>query len=126
MPKPVYAVAYHQSKFGKLLDMTVPQIIHACVSGACHEIGIGPGSHGRSLHRRRVQFLAQRAGPPRRLVAMVPGMEGKPIEAVENACASGGQAALSVIRKLQAGRGTSASRSATRRCGTTTGEWMAS
>ena len=32
-------------------------------------------------------------------------MEGKPIEAVENACASGGQAVLSVIQKLQLGMG---------------------
>src|ERR1700687_1815505 len=32
-------------------------------------------------------------------------MKGKPIEAVENACASGGQAVLSVIHKLQLGMG---------------------
>jgi len=36
---------------------------------------------------------------------MTPGLEGKPIEAVENACASGGQAVLSVIYKLQLGMG---------------------
>src|SRR5262249_17275102 len=39
------------------------------------------------------------------LMAMTPGMEGKPIEAVENACAAGGQAVLSVIQKLQLGLG---------------------
>src|SRR5262249_61417659 len=39
------------------------------------------------------------------LMAMVPGMESKPIEMVENACASGGQAILSVIQKLQLGWG---------------------
>src|SRR5205085_6685811 len=39
------------------------------------------------------------------LMADTPGMEGKPIEAVENACASGGQAVLSVIQKLQLGMG---------------------
>ena len=38
-------------------------------------------------------------------MAMTPGLEGKPIEAVENACASGGQAVLSVIQKLQLGMG---------------------
>ena len=38
-------------------------------------------------------------------MADTPGMEGKPIEAVENACASGGQAVLSVIQKLQLGMG---------------------
>src|ERR1017187_4246462 len=37
--------------------------------------------------------------------ADTPGMAGKPIEAVENACASGGQAVLSVIQKLQLGIG---------------------
>jgi acetyl-CoA acetyltransferase len=39
------------------------------------------------------------------LMADTPGLEGKPIEAVENACASGGQAVLSVIQKLQLGVG---------------------
>jgi acetyl-CoA C-acetyltransferase len=39
------------------------------------------------------------------VMAMTPGLEGKPIEAVENACASGGQAVLSVIYKLQLGMG---------------------
>src|SRR5215472_4748581 len=38
-------------------------------------------------------------------MAMTPGLAGKPIEAVENACASGGQAVLSVIQKLQLGLG---------------------
>ena len=39
------------------------------------------------------------------LVAEVPGLGAKPIESVENACASGGQAVLSVIQKLQCGLG---------------------
>ncbi|OFV88803.1 MAG: hypothetical protein A2V74_09400, partial [Acidobacteria bacterium RBG_16_70_10] len=39
------------------------------------------------------------------LVASVPGLEGKPIEAVENACASGGQAIVSVAQKLLLGEG---------------------
>src|SRR4030042_3089760 len=38
-------------------------------------------------------------------MATVPGMEGKPIEAVENACAAGGPAILSTIGKMQAGLG---------------------
>ena len=29
--KPIYIAAYHQSKFGKLFDMTVPDIIAAAV-----------------------------------------------------------------------------------------------
>ena len=39
------------------------------------------------------------------LLATVPGLAGKPIESVENACASGGQAILSVIYKLLLGMG---------------------
>ena len=33
MNKPVYIAAYHQSEFGKLMGMTVPDIIKA--SGGC-------------------------------------------------------------------------------------------
>src|SRR5258708_37479900 len=39
------------------------------------------------------------------MMADTPGMEGKPIEAVENPWASAGRAALSVIQKLQLGMG---------------------
>jgi acetyl-CoA acetyltransferase len=39
------------------------------------------------------------------LMAAVPGLAAKPIESVENACATGGQAILSVINKLQVGEG---------------------
>ena len=38
-------------------------------------------------------------------MAKVPGLGGKPIESVENACASGGQAVLSVAHKLLLGLG---------------------
>ncbi len=35
MHKPVYIAAYHQSEFGKLMGMTVPEIIKASVERAC-------------------------------------------------------------------------------------------
>jgi hypothetical protein len=35
MNKPVYVAAYNQSKFGKLMDMTIPQIIANAVTGVC-------------------------------------------------------------------------------------------
>ena len=38
MHKPVYVAAYHQSEFGKLMGMTVPEIIKASVAGVCGEI----------------------------------------------------------------------------------------
>ena len=35
MHKPIYIAAYHQSEFGKLMAMTVPEIVNASVSGVC-------------------------------------------------------------------------------------------
>jgi len=105
MNKPIYIAAYHQSKFGKLFDMTVPQIIATSVEEVCAEIGaeasaIDVGSIGATCN-----FSLNEQGLLAGLVAMVPGLGAKPIEAVENACASGGQAVISVIQKLQLGIG---------------------
>src|SRR5215831_15437477 len=103
--KPVYIAAYHQSRFGKLMDMSVPQILNNAIQGACRQIGaeasaLDVGSVGAACN-----FSLNEQGLLAGLMAMTPGMEGKPIEAVENACASGGQAVLSVIQKLQLGLG---------------------
>lgn len=105
MRKPVYIAAYHQSKFGKLMAMTVPEIVRAAVTGVCDELHVHPsvidvGSIGATCN-----FTLNEQGLLAGLVAMVPGLEGKPIEAVENACASGGQAVLSTVYKLQFGLG---------------------
>ena len=56
------------------------------------------------------------------LMAQVPGLEAKPIEAVENACASGGQAVLSRSTRCRSASATPASPSATRRCATPKGK----
>ena len=37
--KPIYIAAYHQSMFGKLMGMTVPEIVANAVDGTCREIG---------------------------------------------------------------------------------------
>jgi acetyl-CoA C-acetyltransferase len=94
--KRIYIAAYHQSKFGKLMAMSVPEIIQNAVQGACNEIGVEPsvldaGSIGatRNISLNEQGLLAG-------LMAMLPGLAGKPIESVENACASGGQAVTSV------------------------------
>ena len=105
MAKKLYIAAYHQSKFGKLLDMQVPDIIANAVKGVCGEVGVEPavldvGSIGATCH-----FSLNEQGLLAGLMAMVPGLGGKPIEAVENACASGGQAVLSVAHKLLLGHG---------------------
>jgi acetyl-CoA acetyltransferase len=103
--KPIYIAAYHQSKFGKLLAMTVPEIVENAILGACREIGVEAsvlevGSIGATCN-----IALNQQGLLSGLMAMVPGLAGKPIEAVENACASGGQAVLSVIQKLLMGWG---------------------
>ncbi len=103
--KPIYIATYHQSKFGKLMGMTVPQILDHAIQGACRQIGapasaLDVGSVGAACN-----FSLNEQGLLAGLMAMTPGLEGKPIEAVENACASGGQAVLSVIQKLQLGMG---------------------
>lgn len=103
--KRIYIAAYHQSKFGKLLDMTVPAIIENAVEGVCSEIGIGAALLDAGSIGATCNISLNEQGLLAGLLAMVPGLEGKPIEAVENACASGGQAVLSVIQKLQMGWG---------------------
>jgi acetyl-CoA C-acetyltransferase len=103
--KPIYIAAYHQSRFGKLMGMSVPEIVDAAIQGACREIGVPASSLDVGSIGAACNFSLNRQGLLAGLMAMTPGLEGKPIEAVENACATGGQAALSVIHKLQLGIG---------------------
>ncbi len=105
MSKPVYIAAYNQSKFGKLMDMTVPQILSNAVTGVCEQIKVSPSSIDVGAVGSACNFTLNKQGLLSGLIAAVPGMAAKPIESVENACASGGQAVLSVIYKLQAGVG---------------------
>ena len=105
MMKPVYIAAYHQSKFGKLLGMTVPQIIRSAVEGACREINVDASALDVGSVGSACNMSLNEQGLLSGLMAEVPGMAAKPIEAVENACASGGQAVLSVVQKLQLGQG---------------------
>jgi acetyl-CoA C-acetyltransferase len=103
--KPIYIASYHQSKFGKLMGMTVPQILSNAIQGACREIRVEPAALDVASVAAACNFSLNEQGLLAGLVAETPGMESKPIEAVENACASGGQAVLSVIQKLQLGMG---------------------
>lgn len=103
--KKIYIAAYHQSHFGKLFAKSIPEIIADAVNGVCGEIDVEPsvldvGSVGASCN-----LSLNEQGLLAGLLAGIPGLEGKPIEGVENACASGGQAILSVIQKLQIGWG---------------------
>lgn len=103
--KPIYIAAFHQSRFGKLMDMNVPAIVNNAIQGACREIGVPPSALDVGSIGAACNFSLNEQGLLAGLMAMTPGLEGKPIEAVENACASGGQAVLSVIQKLQLGMG---------------------
>jgi acetyl-CoA C-acetyltransferase len=103
--KPIYIAAYHQSVFGKLMGMTVPEIVANAVSGTCREIGIDASALDVASIGAVCNISLNEQGLLAGLVAQVPGLGAKPIESVENACASGGQAVLSVIQKLQCGLG---------------------
>jgi acetyl-CoA C-acetyltransferase len=103
--KKIYIAAYHQSKFGKLFDMTVPKIIGAAVQETFAEIDADTATCDVASIGATCNFSLNQQGLLSGLVAMVPGLGAKPIEAVENACASGGQAVLSVAQKLQLGEG---------------------
>lgn len=103
--KPIYIAAYHQSKFGKLMGMTVPEILDNAIEGACRQIGAPGSALDVASVGATCNISLNQQGLLAGLMAMTPGMAGKPIEAVENACASGGQAVLSVIYKLQLGMG---------------------
>ena len=103
--KKIYIAAYHQSKFGKLFDMTVPEIVANAVNETCAEIGAEPQTIDVASVGATCNFSLNQQGLLAGLVAMVPGLGAKPIESVENACATGGQAVLSVIGKMQMGLG---------------------
>ncbi|MGA3211602.1 MAG: thiolase family protein [Terriglobales bacterium] len=103
--KPIYIAAYNQSKFGKLMDMQVPDILANAVHGVCRQIDVPPSAIDVASVGSACSFTLNEQGLLAGLLAMVPGLAGKPIEAVENACASGGMAVLSTIYKLQLGMG---------------------
>ena len=64
--KPIYIAAYHQSKFGKLMGMTVPEIVGAAIEGACRQIDVPASALDVGIDRRRLQFFAQSPGTARR------------------------------------------------------------
>jgi acetyl-CoA acetyltransferase len=103
--KQIYLAAYHQSPFGKLGALGVPEILRAAVEGVAAELGQPVSQFDVASVGAACGFTLNRQGLLAGLVAAVPGLEGKPIEAVENACASGGQAVLSVVQKLLVGLG---------------------
>ena len=103
--KPIYIAAYQQSKFGKLLGMTVPEILRRAAEETCTSVKAErrPSTSPRSAPSAT---YAQRAGAPFR----APRDDSRASKAsrsraVENACATGGQAILAVASKLMLGEG---------------------
>lgn len=105
MNKPIYIAAYHQSKFGKLMGLSLPEIITRSVTEVCTEIKADPASIDVGSIGATCNLPLNEQGLLSGLLAMAPGMQGKPMEAVENACATGSQAIVSVMQKLQLGLG---------------------
>ena len=103
--KKIYVACYHQSVFGKLFAMSIPEIVQNAVLGVCKEIDTDPEAIDVGSIGATCNMSLNEQGLLAGLVAAVPGLGGKPIEGVENACASGGQAILSVVQKLQLGWG---------------------
>jgi acetyl-CoA C-acetyltransferase len=103
--KPIYIASYHQSPFGKLGALGVPEIVERAVLGACGEIDADPAALDLGTIAAACNFTLNQQGLLSGLMAMVPGLESKPLESVENACASGGQAILAVAHKLLLGMG---------------------
>lgn len=101
----IYIAAYHQSRFGKLGAMTIPQVVAAAVTETCAAAKADPSAVDVASVGAICANALNEQGLLAGLVAQVPGMEAKPIEAVENACATGGQAIISVVHKLLLGYG---------------------
>ncbi len=105
MRKKIYIAAYHQSKFGKLLGLGVPEILRLAAVETLAEARADAAAVDTAAVGAVCNISLNEQGLLSGLVAMVPGLAGKPIESVENACASGGQAILSVVYRLLAGEG---------------------
>ncbi len=103
--KPIYIAAYHQSHFGRLGALTQEEMLAAATVNLCAEIGVTPAVIDSASIAAVCAGSLHQQGLLAGLLAGVPGMAGKPIETVENACASGGQAVLNGIARLQAGMG---------------------
>ncbi|MBM4386912.1 MAG: thiolase family protein [Deltaproteobacteria bacterium] len=104
MAQKVYIAGYHQSPFGKLMALSIPEIVEKAVRELARNCKFplevvdtaSIGACCAPLLNDQVLLSG--------LIAMVPELEGKPIESVENACASGGTAVLSVIYKILSGQ----------------------
>lgn len=103
--KPIYIAAYQQSKFGKLLGATVPEILRTAAEETCRSVKAEASAVDVATVGAVCNLTLNEQGLLSGLLAATPGLEAKPIESVENACATGGQAILAVAQKLMLGDG---------------------
>ncbi len=101
--KRVFIVGYAQSPFGKLGPVSLSQVVHAAAAGVSANAGVPLEAVDTAAVAGMLVPMLQDQTLMSGLLAMEPGLAGKPIETVENACASGGQAVLSVVRRMLLG-----------------------
>lgn len=101
--KSIYIASFHQTRFGKLMGQTVEQMLAEVVNGATSAIGIQTTAIDCATVGAACNLTLNDQGLVSGLLAMDPGLSGKPIDSAENACASGGQAVLNVIYRILAG-----------------------
>ncbi|MCP3910618.1 MAG: hypothetical protein GY713_06665, partial [Actinomycetia bacterium] len=77
LDKPLYIASYHQSPFGKLKELQVPEIVHRAVTGVCDEIDVEPEVIDVGSIASACGFTLNQQGLLSGLMAMVPGLEGK-------------------------------------------------
>ena len=84
--KRIYIAAYHQSKFGKLMGMSVPEILRRAVTGTCSEIKVEPSAIDVGSVGAVCNISLNQQGLLAGLVADIPVLAGKPIESVSGKC----------------------------------------
>lgn len=103
--KRLFVVGYGQSKFGKLGALDLSTMMANAANEAVTSAGIAMEDVDVASVAGLLTPLLNDQTLLSGLMASIKGLESKPIEAVENACASGGQAILSVVQKLLLGFG---------------------
>jgi len=99
----VFIVGYHQSKFGKLLDMSLERMLQEAAMPALERAGATPDVVDTVSMAGLCTTMLNEQSLLAGLMAMAPGFAGKPIDVAENACASGGQAIYNVVTRMRAG-----------------------
>ncbi len=72
--QPIYIAAYHQSKFGKLMAMTVPEIVNASIQSACRQIDVEASALDVGSIGAACNFSLNHQGLLAGVIAMTPGL----------------------------------------------------